>query len=98
MGNTSAQLMYHGLDERWILPQRCYTHEVSLGGIDSATFFFMDTSPFIQSYYDDPENEWMKEQLAHQDYREQLAWLDKALEDTTTKWKIVVGHHPIGKS
>ena len=38
----------------------------------------------------------MAEQLAQQDYREQLAWLASTLDSTTTKWKIVVGHHPIG--
>ena len=98
MGNTSAQLLYHTLDERWVLPQRYYTREMTISGNPLATLIFMDTSPFIQDYYDNPRNQWMKDQLALQDYQTQLTWLDTTLAAVTTKWKIVVGHHPIGEA
>ena len=54
MGNTSAQLLYHGLDDRWILPSRYYTTTVQLSE-GSATFFFLDTNPFIEDYVTHPE-------------------------------------------
>lgn len=96
MGNTSAQLMYHGLSPRWVMPDRNYTARLTVDSKGTtALFVFLDTSPFIESYYTDPEDPWMKEQLAHQDYQKQLAWLDEVLSQSSDHWKLVIGHHPI---
>jgi 3',5'-cyclic AMP phosphodiesterase CpdA len=50
-----------------------------------------DTTPFIKSYY----KERYRENLLGQDPEVQLAWLEKTLAASTSKWKIVIGHHPI---
>ncbi|XP_065196123.1 uncharacterized protein LOC135827547 [Sycon ciliatum] len=94
MGNTTAQLLYNALDPRWVIPARYYTWTVQLTE-ESATFVHLDTNVFIEDYIDHPENEWMKSQLAQQDYKAQLAWLDRTLAASKSKWKIAVGHHPI---
>ncbi|XP_065837249.1 tartrate-resistant acid phosphatase type 5-like [Oscarella lobularis] len=97
MGNASAQLLYHKLDSRWVMPDRNYTVRFSLNNDTGSTalFVFIDTSPFIGSYYTDPENPTMKQQLDQQNYKEQLTWLNETLRASKDEWKFVVGHHPI---
>ena len=99
MGNASAQLLYHKLDSRWVMPDRNYTVRFSLNNDTGSTalFVFIDTSPFIGSYYTDPENPTMKQQLDQQNYKEQLTWLNETLRASKDEWKFVVGHHPICK-
>lgn len=98
MGNSSAQLMYHSLSSRWIMPDRNYTTRFTIDDEGTtALFVFIDTSPFIGSYYAHPEDPWMGEQLAHEDYKKQLTWLDEVLSQSSDHWKLVVGHHPICK-
>jgi acid phosphatase len=95
MGSVDVQLQYNK-DPRWKFPDRNYTLVVDMGNGETATFFFLDTSPFIQQYYVTPETPEQLKQLASQHYKEQLTWLQQGLEEASKKdnnWIIAVGHH-----
>jgi tartrate-resistant acid phosphatase type 5 len=53
----------------------------------------IDTSPFIQSYYED---EVYKNGVTGQDTAAQLEWFEEQLQNVSPsiKWIIVLGHHP----
>ncbi|XP_061373842.1 purple acid phosphatase 8-like isoform X2 [Gastrolobium bilobum] len=63
-------------------------------------FFFVDTTPFVDKYFTEPESEdhtydW-EGVLPRQAYlSELLKDVDSALAQSKAKWKIVVGHHTI---
>lgn len=88
-GNVQAQLDYSKHSHRWQLPARYYQETVTLPDGGKADFFYIDTSPFIQSYIGTKTN------ISGQDTTAQLAWLDAALAESDAAWKIVIGHHPI---
>jgi acid phosphatase len=88
-GNVQAQLDYSHISHRWQLPARYYSEHVTLPDGGSAEFFYLDTSPFI-SYY-----KGTRVDITGQDSAAQAAWLDAALGQSTARWKIVIGHHPI---
>jgi len=96
MGNITAQLLYGTLnDTRWVMQNRNYTVSMNLSATVSVTFIFIDTTPFISSYYTSPENQWMSDNLQSQNSTIQLNWLEETLNKTKTEWIIVIGHHPI---
>ncbi|KAK9826179.1 hypothetical protein WJX81_004719 [Elliptochloris bilobata] len=76
-------------DARWHL-QRSYQLVMAGGRVD---LFFIDTSPFVQKYYD---TEWADRigGLTEQSWREGLAELSTLLARSRADWKIVIGHHP----
>jgi tartrate-resistant acid phosphatase type 5 len=88
-GNVQAQLDYSAESKRWNMPARYYSLSETLPDGAKADFFYVDTSPFIKAYIGSRVN------ITGQDTDAQLAWLDKALTDSTAEWKIVIGHHPI---
>jgi tartrate-resistant acid phosphatase type 5 len=88
-GNVQAQLDYSAESKRWNMPARYYSLSETLPDGAKADFFYVDTSPFIKAYIGSKVN------ITGQDTDAQLAWLDKALTDSTAEWKIVIGHHPI---
>jgi len=88
-GNVQAQLDYSHMSPRWRLPARYYADTQTLPDGAKADFFYVDTSPFIKKYYGSRVN------VIGQDTDAQLAWLDRALTESTAHWKVVVGHHPI---
>lgn len=90
-GNIQAQIDYSQRSKRWHLPSRYYSIVKKIDDTASAQFIFLDTTPFIKSYY----KERYRENLLGQDPEVQLAWLEKTLAASTSKWKIVIGHHPI---
>ncbi|XP_038906952.1 purple acid phosphatase 3-like isoform X1 [Benincasa hispida] len=61
-------------------------------------FFFVDTTPFVDKYFIDPEDEvydW-KGILPRRNYLSTLLKeLDSSIKDSNAKWKIVVGHHTL---
>ncbi|KAK3120333.1 hypothetical protein QOZ80_9AG0685930 [Eleusine coracana subsp. coracana] len=60
-----------------------------------ADFFLVDTSPFIQKYWNNSKFDW-RQVAPLTTYVETLVQdLDSALTESTASWKIVVGHHPI---
>ncbi|BBG94621.1 purple acid phosphatase 17 [Prunus dulcis] len=82
-GDTEAQLSpaLRRIDSRWL----CQRSFILNTGI--AEFFFVDTTPFVNKYLVDKENNY--------DWRAVSPDLKVALNKSTAKWKIVVGHHAI---
>lgn len=98
MGNITAQVKYHQLDPRWYMPDFSYNVTVRVDDQTAATLVFIDTSPIIEEYYKHPENPTMASNIAKQDYKKQLKWLEIVLAESSTDWKFVIGHHPIVSS
>jgi len=95
MGIVDAQLKYKQ-DPRWQLPDRNYTIVKNIDPSTTVTFIFLDTSPFIQRYYANPETKEQGIQLASQHYSDQLVWLRAELAKASKKpnnWVIITGHH-----
>ncbi|MEQ9438491.1 MAG: tartrate-resistant acid phosphatase type 5 family protein [Cyclobacteriaceae bacterium] len=91
-GSVRAQIDYSLISQRWNLPARYYTLHQYLDQED-VLLLFTDTSPFIQEYYEAGKSEIMA-----QDKYRQLEWLENELAQSTAKWKIVIGHHPVFSS
>ncbi|CAL5354614.1 unnamed protein product [Camellia sinensis] len=93
-GDAKAQLnpMLRKIDSRWIC-LRSFTLNTG-----SADFFFMDTTPFVDVYFTDPEErvyDWRGIYPREIYLNNLLKDLDSALRNSTAQWKIVVGHHAI---
>jgi tartrate-resistant acid phosphatase type 5 len=94
-GNLKAEIDYSSISRRWHLPFTYYKKMIELEDGNKLLLLVMDTSPFIDSYYE--KGSEMYENIIAQDTTAQKKWLIKELEtkDTAVKWKIVVGHHPL---
>ncbi|WJX46948.1 Purple acid phosphatase 7 [Trifolium repens] len=93
-GDVEAQLspILRQKDSRWV----CLRSFILDAGL--VEFFFVDTTPFVEKYFTDPEDhtyDW-NGVLPRESYRaELLKDVDSALVQSKAKWKIVVGHHTI---
>lgn len=90
-GSTQAVLDYGKVSRRWMMPSRYYSRVFSHKGV-TLRVVFIDTTPLIDKYRNDPET---YPDACRQDMEAQLSWLDKTLKDAKEDWVIVVGHHPI---
>jgi acid phosphatase len=90
-GNVEAQLDYGKAHPRWIMPARYYRQVYPINASSRMECFYIDTSPMMSEYIPDDAMRAVRTQ----DVPLQLAWLDKALGDSTAPWKLVFGHHPI---
>ena len=88
-GNVQAQLDYAKQNPRWQMPARYSLETIALPDGAHATFYYLDTSPFIKKYYG------TRVAVDGQDPQAQLAWLDAKLAASISDWNIVIGHHPI---
>ncbi|URD82130.1 Purple acid phosphatase, partial [Musa troglodytarum] len=91
-GDVLAELspLLQTIDSRWL----CLRSFILNAEI--VDFFFVDTTPFVESYWTNPKND-------HYDWRDVapretyisglLKDLDAALKASTAPWKNVVGHH-----
>ena len=77
-------------DWRWIA-DRYYNVRVT----DDLELFFVDTSPFIQEYYNYSWAYDVVGGLANQSTEAQLAFVENALAESTATWRFMVGHHPM---
>lgn len=91
-GNTRAVLDYSEVSRRWIAPAKYYTRVFSAGDSTTLRLVFIDTPPLIDKYRNDAEQ---YPDAGKQDMHRQLNWIDSVLVNSTEKWKIVVGHHPV---
>ena len=93
-GNPQAEVDYTKISRRWNMPSRYYAVHKKLGEKDStaADFYFLDTPPLQEMYHN---NQKQYSDLDQQDTAAQLKWLDSALTASKSRWKIVVGHHPV---
>ncbi len=90
-GSPNAEIAYSSRSPRWRMPARYWAEGMSAGG-QSATFYFLDTTPISR----------LTNAAAHVpllgaagEAREQLRWFEERLAADRSDWKIVVGHHPI---
>ncbi|KAK8941307.1 Purple acid phosphatase 17 [Platanthera zijinensis] len=91
-GNVLAQLspVLQQLDSRWIC-LRSFILDAEI-----ADFFFVDTTPFVLKYWNEPENrhyDWREVAPRDQYIDNLLKDLDAALKESRAPWKFVVGHH-----
>ncbi|XP_010271166.1 PREDICTED: purple acid phosphatase 8-like [Nelumbo nucifera] len=93
-GDVVAQLspILKMIDSRWLCLRSFILNA------DFVEFFFVDTTPFVDNYFNDPKDhvyDW-RGVLPRTDYiRNLVKDVDSALKESTAKWKIVVGHHTI---
>lgn len=92
-GNPQAEIDYTKKSRRWNMPARYYSVEKTIGkdGKDKVLFVFIDTSPFDSGLYVGTKHR----DIVKQDTTAQKNWLDDVLTNSTAKWKIVIGHHPL---
>ncbi|PHT28858.1 Purple acid phosphatase 17 [Capsicum baccatum] len=93
-GNVEAQLSPYlrKIDSRWI----CLRSFVVNAEI--AEIFMVDTTPFESKYFTDPKDhtyDWRGVIPTNMYTASVLKELEKALSESTAKWKIVLGHHAI---
>jgi tartrate-resistant acid phosphatase type 5 len=91
-GNAQAQIDYTSLSRRWRMPARYYAIERVFDRKtgEKALFMFLDTNPFDPSLDAERHTDLYK-----QDTAAQKKWIEQTLANSTAKWKIVVGHHPL---
>jgi len=90
-GDVQAQIDYSKTSSRWRLPARYYTVVKAVDDSIQARFVFLDTNAFLEKSF----RKHPKKNIAGQDKRQQIAWLDSVLNSSTARWNIAVGHHPI---
>ena len=93
-GDVEAQLnpIMRKIDSRWI----CLRSFILNAEI--AEFFFVDTTPLVDMYFTDTKDhtyDWRGLNSRNKYTSELLKDVEKALTESTAKWKIVVGHHAI---
>ncbi|KAI3980215.1 hypothetical protein MKX01_033356 [Papaver californicum] len=94
-GDVDAQLSptLTQLDSRWLF-LRSYVLEAEI-----VDFFFVDTSPFVESYFTKPvagqTYDWRGVTPRKSYIAKQLEEVKTALEKSNAKWKIVLGHQTI---
>ena len=84
---AETQITYGKLNPQWVMPGRTYRAPVST----LAEFFVVDTSPLaaylpVRRASERPGGPW---DMA------QRAWLTQALSNSSARWKLVLGHHPL---
>ncbi|KAF3432056.1 hypothetical protein FNV43_RR26795 [Rhamnella rubrinervis] len=93
-GDVEAQMspVLKKLDSRWLC-LRSFILDTEI-----AEFFFVDTTPFVDSYFTNPKDhvyDW-RGILPRKAYLSNLLKdVDSALKKSTAKWKFVVAHHTI---
>ncbi|KAF9671258.1 hypothetical protein SADUNF_Sadunf12G0028700 [Salix dunnii] len=93
-GNAEAQLSPHlrKIDSRWLC-LRSFIVNAEL-----AEIFFVDTTPFVRSYFTDAEGhtyDWRGIGSPRAYIANLIKDIKLALRESSAKWKIVVGHHSI---
>jgi len=91
-GNTQAVIDYSNVSRRWCMPDRYYSKSFETEDGESALIVFVDTPPLIDKYRNESK---AYPDAVRQDMQKQLDWIESTLKNSTAKWKIVVGHHPI---
>jgi len=78
-GSTRAQVQYGELNKHWIMPD-IYHATPCPGAETKVTFICLDTQMILKQ---------------NQGWLDQLSWLEKTLSETTSAFKVIVGHHPM---
>lgn len=92
-GHVDAQIAYSKSNSRWRLPARYYAIEQPIDASTSALFVYLDTTPFLKRYFLGGVE--FLDNVNGQDTDQQIQWLAATLAESSARWKIVVGHHPL---
>lgn len=79
MGDVAAQVAYSQVNPRWRLPANFHSFTLPADGPVLVEFFVIDTQQLLMKAAGPAQRDWL------------LAALDRS----TARWKVVVGHHPI---
>lgn len=93
-GNWQAQIDYSNISRRWEMPAQYYSKNITLNDGETALILFIDTNPLNPDY----AHEAKYKEAYSQGSEKQLAWINKTLSNSTAKWNIVIGHHPLYSS
>ena len=93
-GDVEAQVAFTKHDVRWHLPDRFYAVNKRVDDRTHAQFVFLDTTPFVKPDADLPPLP-PTERQSETDPHLQLYWLRHMLAPSRSRWKVVVGHHPL---
>ncbi len=94
LGNILAQIQYK--ENGWIMPSRFYdvvvenTHLIALDTFELAPIESIQNSVCMGMSITE-----CNRRLDYLKMEKQYEWLEKTLQTSTTKWKIVFGHYPI---
>ncbi|PON84080.1 Acid phosphatase, type [Trema orientale] len=92
-GDAEAQLspLLRKIDSRWLCLRSFILNA------ETAEFFFVDTTPFVDSYFVETDHtyDWRGVSPRLTYLANLLKDLEITLRESTAKWKIVVGHHAI---
>lgn len=107
-----AQIEFHEKSDHFYMDGPFYTIRPPAGN-GEIELFVIDTSMILASttvyadHLNDDGSEFVSDEIEAPDYhteplsdaeRNQPQWLEKALKNSTAKWKLVVAHHPIWSS
>lgn len=91
-GNPTAEIAYSQTSNRWTMPDYYFIRKEKVSETDSALFIYIDTTPLVKEYYEEPEK---YAYAVKQDTAKQMRWIDSVLAASKDRWKFVVGHHPV---
>ena len=91
-GAPSAEIAYTQLSPRWILPAKYYKKEFSFGNGEMLDMFFMDSNPYQKDLLSAGS---AYPELNALDTVYQNGWIESGLRNSSAKWKLVIGHHPL---
>jgi tartrate-resistant acid phosphatase type 5 len=95
-GKPRSQVHYARHSHRWRMPSRRYHVTPDALGTPAVELFVLDTSPIVdrhdfgERFQQLRRGRWWKMRRGGQ-----VAWLEEALQKSTARYKVVVGHHPI---
>ncbi len=90
-GSPDVEVKYSEISRRWRMPARYYTLVKKVNDSVSARFIFTDTSPMVNSYYNEEEYG----NVVTEDTAKELSWLHSVLANAKEQWIFVIGHHPV---
>lgn len=85
----AAQIEYTAASTRWNMPSHFYRKTDVLHDGSTVELFFLDTTALASGRLS-----WQRLLSSHSP-EQQIAWLERGLAASTSRWKIVVGHHPV---
>jgi len=75
-----AQVAYARRNNRWNMPGRTWAHDFTGSNETVVTVIALDTQALL---------------TRSEGWKEQARWLEDTLDACKSKWKVVVGHHPL---
>ncbi|MDO6694803.1 metallophosphoesterase [Aliiglaciecola sp. 3_MG-2023] len=93
-GNWQAQIDYSKRSRRWEFPAPYYAKTFAVGDNSHMLVLFIDTNPLNPEY----KTRAKYAETQKQDGEKQLHWIKQKLANSTAKWNIVIGHHPLYSS